>query len=378
MSSTLTVLVIDDDPLLRKLVSSALEKNGMTVNQADSGETGLDLYEQSGADAVLIDVMLRPGGLDGFEVCKLLRKLPHCQHVPILMMTALNDIDSIRQAYEAGATDFITKPINPLLLDYRIRYMLRHSELTQSLLEREKQLHRLAYFDTLTGLPNRQFFLDHLDMMIGMAKRHNFNMGLLYIDLDNFKRINDTLGHHVGDLLIQLTGKRLRQGLRVNDAIAHLGKADDGSSIARLAGDEFVVLLSGVSRNDDIGLVVSRVQECLSQPCKLGDHEIYTTSSIGIAAFPHDGDSAEQLLQMADLAMYHAKNISGDSYQFFDPNMTENANRRLRIENQLRKAIEKDELNLVYQLQVDTTKHICVGVEALLRWNSQELDSFLP
>ena len=155
-----------------------------------------------------------PDGMDGFATCAKFRSLPEGQHIPVLMMTGLEDMESINHAFKAGATDFITKPINIPLLGHRVRYMLRASQTTQSLVESEQRLHRMAYFDSLTELPNRLFFKEHLQHMIALAQRQNLKLGVLFLDLDGFKRINDTLGHHLGDLVLQATGERLRNSIR--------------------------------------------------------------------------------------------------------------------------------------------------------------------
>jgi diguanylate cyclase len=366
------IIIIDDDPLIRLLVAKALQATGLQTTEAASGEEGLKLFAEHGANAVLLDVMM-PDGIDGFDTCMKLRKLPNGQHIPVLMMTGLEDLESINRAFEAGATDFITKPINIPLLGHRVRYMLKASQTTKSLLDSERRLHRMAYFDTLTELPNRQFFREHLQHMIALARRQNLKLGILFLDLDGFKRINDTLGHHLGDQVLQETGNRLRKSLRASDALIRVGTNLEGDSLARLGGDEFTVLLSTIERNEDAATVAERIRVNLAQAYIFGDHELYTTTSIGIAIFPDDGDTAEELLQNADLAMYYAKREGGDNYWYFSNKMTEVALRRLSLENQLRKAIERGELKLHYQPILDVATNKFLGVEALLRWDSQEL-----
>lgn len=377
------IIIIDDDPLIRLLVAKALQATGLQTTEAASGEEGLKLFAENGANAVLLDVMM-PDGIDGFDTCMKLRKLPNGQHIPVLMMTGLEDLESINRAFEAGATDFITKPINIPLLGHRVRYMLKASQTTKSLLDSERRLHRMAYFDTLTELPNRQFFREHLQHMIALARRQNLKLGILFLDLDGFKRINDTLGHHLGDQVLQEeTGNRLRKSLRASDALIRVGTNLEGDSLARLGGDEFTVLLSTIERNEDAATVAERIRVNLAQAYIFGDHELHTTTSIGIAIFPDDGDTAEELLQNADLAMYYAKREGGDNYWYFSNKMTELALRRLSLENHLRKAIERGELKLHYQPILDVATNKFLGVEALLRWDSQELgqiplDEFIP
>jgi diguanylate cyclase (GGDEF)-like protein len=371
------IIVIDDDPLIRLVVTMALQAVGITTSEAVSGEEGLQLFNEKGADAILLDVMM-PDGMDGFVACEKFRSLTEGKYTPILMMTGLEDMESINHAFKAGATDFITKPINIPLLGHRVRYMLRASQTTLSLVESEQRLYRMAYFDNLTELPNRLFFKEHLQHMIALAQRQNLKLGVLFLDLDGFKRINDTLGHHLGDLVLQATGERLRNSIRASDTLVRTGAALDGLAIARLGGDEFTVLLSTIERNEDAATVAERIRLNLAQPLIFGDHELYTTTSIGITIYPDDGETADELLKNADLAMYYAKRSGGNMYRYFSAKMSETALQRLTLENQLRKAIERGELDLHYQPQLDVVTGKFCGLEALLRWDSHELGQISP
>ncbi|MFA5982653.1 MAG: EAL domain-containing protein [Methylococcaceae bacterium] len=371
------VLVIDDDPLIRLIASKALQAVGLGVYEASSGEQGLALFSTNSVNAVILDVLM-PGGMDGYSTCKQLRQLSEGQHLPILMMTGLEDFESINRAYEAGATDFITKPINVALLGHRIRYMLRASQTTQKLMDSEQRLHRMAYFDALTELPNRHFFRENLQQMIALAKRKNLKLGVLFLDLDGFKRINDTLGHHFGDLVLQATGERLRNSIRDSDLLSPRQYINNDQILARLGGDEFTVLLSMIERNEDAAAIAERIRINLGQALSFDQHELVTTTSIGIAIYPDDGESAEELLKNADLAMYYAKRGGGNMYCYFSMEMTKIALRRLTLENQLRKAIERNELALFYQPQFDIDESKFNGLEALLRWNNHELGAIAP
>ena len=200
--------------------------------------------------------------------------------------------------------------------------MLRASDTTKQLLESENRLHRMAYFDTLTELPNRHFFYEHLQHMIAISQRKQHKLAILFLDLDNFKRINDTLGHGVGDLVLQETARRLRNGIRSSDMMVHQGMLQDGNTLARLGGDEFTVLLSFIDNGEDAAIVAERVRQQICLPFELEDQELYTTTSIGIAIFPDDGLVAGDLLKNADMAMYYSKRDGGDRYSFFSPDMT--------------------------------------------------------
>ncbi len=377
MSQQSTVIIIDDDPLIRLVVSKTLQAAGLITVEATSGEEGLQLFKEKKADAILLDVMM-PSGMDGYATCTELRNLPEGRHVPILMMTGLEDLESINRAYEVGATDFITKPINIPLLSHRVRYMLKGSYTTQQLLQSEQRLHHMAYFDDLTELPNRHFFQENLQQMIALAQRKKLKLGVLFLDLDGFKRINDTLGHHLGDLVLQATSERLRKSIRISDAFVQTGVGQNSISLARLGGDEFTALLSLIERNEDAAIVAERIRINLAQPLTFGEHELTTTTSIGIAIYPDDGETAEDLLKNADLAMYYAKRSGGNMYCYFSSYMMEMALRKLMMENHLRKAIERNEFDLHYQPQLDIDKGSFNGLEVLLRWNNKELGSIPP
>ena len=172
------ILIIDDDPMIRLLVATALQNAGLDTQEAANAEEGLQHFNETGADAILLDVVM-PNGMDGYACCKQVRSLPKGQYVPVLMMTGLEDLESINRAFEVGATDFITKPINSPLLGHRVRYMLRASHTTHRLLESEKHLHRMAYIDSLTELPNRLYFKENLKRVVALAERQGRKLDLL-------------------------------------------------------------------------------------------------------------------------------------------------------------------------------------------------------
>lgn len=377
MQESQQILIIDNDPIMRLLAAGTLQTNGFQTLEAASGEDGLKLFTEFGADAILLDCILS-GGMDGFTTCAEFRKLPNSEHIPVMMMTGLEDLESIERAFEAGATDFITKPINLALLGHRVRYMLRASHTTQQLAESEKRLHRMAYFDHLTELPNRYFFQEHLQQMIGRMLTEKHKMAVLSLNLDNFKRINDILGHTLGDSVLKAAGKRLHAILNIGEELTLDGKTPEGMSLARLSADEFIILLSPIERREEAAFVAEHILVELAQSLSLEDHEIYTTTSIGIALFPDDGETAEELLKNADLALFHAKREGGNMYRYFSTRMTDAALRRHRVENQLRKSIERDELALYYQPKLDLATGKYGGVEALIRWESQRLGKISP
>jgi diguanylate cyclase (GGDEF)-like protein/PAS domain S-box-containing protein len=490
-------LVIDDDFTVRLLVRQTLENAGIEVAEAEDGERGLEALARLDPDIVLLDVMMP--GKNGFEVCAELRAIPARMRTPVLMMTGLDDSESVNRAYEAGATDFITKPITWPILAYRCRYMLRASQAldrlarsearladaqrlaqlghwdwdlvseevyrspealrilgaqgtaagmdhagfmalvhpgdrgemeravrcaleeaqpyslecrivradgaervlheqavvecdatgrpirihgtTQDITERkqaEQRIRRLALYDTLTELPNRQFFKEQLTHSLGHASRLAQKVAVLVLDLDRFKRINETLGHNVGDQLLAAVGGRLTQSLRAADYVTRTDAAPLAGNLARLGGDEFTIQVTGIGQASDVAKVARRILRTLSQPFSLGGHEIVVTASAGIAVYPDDGADVDTLLKNADSAMYHAKDQGKDNYKFFSPSMNVSSLTKLTLESQLRKAIERGELLLHYQPKVDAVSSRIAGVEALIRWQHPELGMISP
>ncbi len=484
------VLVIDDDLTTQALARRSLENAGFRTLSATNGQQGLEIFQQSLPDIILLDVEMPE--MDGFTVCKKLRAMHQGKNIPILMITGLNDVASIENAYALGATDFATKPMNWALMVYRIRYLLRSSivikaleasklglakaqqianlgnwdwnitnnsihwsdqvyrifqinpntiELTRDaffnrvhpddrdeliksfkvsldnqapsnieyriLLEdgnvrylhhqaeislnrdnapvklsgtiqdisdrklAEEKIRRLAYYDSLTGLLNRLSFLENLESALSLAKRNNRIMAILFLDLDNFKRINDTLGHDRGDLLLRTVAQQLLKSTRASDAIARLGDEAPQTNVARLGGDEFTVLLSEIAQIEDAGLVAQRILKLLSEPIFLDGHKVFATPSIGISIFPHDGLTASSLLKNADTAMYHAKQSGKGNYQFYVESMNTDGIKHLGLESDLRQALEKNELELNYQPILDVKSGKIIGSESLLRWNSE-------
>src|SRR5580692_7260302 len=207
-----TVLVVDDDPGARLLVGTALEMSGFRVFVAADGEAALDLFREHPADCVVLDVVMP--GLSGFEVCTALRALPGSRHVPVLMQTSLDDVDSVNRAYDAGATDFSSKGINPMLLAQRVKFLVRAKQTQDRLRASEARVRYLAYYDPLTALPNRQRLLQILEQHIAWAILRRRGIAVLMLDVDNFSRINDTQGQAVGDSLLKEVAGRLQKCLR--------------------------------------------------------------------------------------------------------------------------------------------------------------------
>ena len=505
-SSTRLILVVDDDLAMRLLMREALEQAGLRVTEAENGEQAVEAFSREQPDLILMDVQMPV--LDGFSACSRIRALSGGDEVTIVMVTGLEDVASIQRAYEVGATDFITKPVNWPILNHRVRYLLRAADAFQSLRHNEQKLsqaqlvarlvhwewnlvddswvwspsfpqvfgvgrapadasyagfvamlaggerHRveaalaraiaqratcsidhdlilgndnvhnvhtqarvivdhagkaigmqgivqdiserkkaeeriyfLAFYDALTGLPNRQLFMEHAKRALFDADKHGHRVALLYLDLDQFKRINDTWGHGAGDELLRSVSERLQESLRGSDMVAqaaHEG-GDDVFSLSRLGGDEFTILLSNLHTASVVAQVADRVLEHLStEPVRVSGQDIYIRASIGVAIYPDDGKEVETLLKNADTAMYQAKRSGRDTFRCYTNQMNSQFAKRLSMETRLKQAVERGQLVLHYQPKLDIRDNCqLVGFEALVRWEQPGFglippDEFIP
>ncbi|HKK00545.1 MAG TPA: EAL domain-containing protein, partial [Desulfuromonadales bacterium] len=230
----------------------------------------------------------------------------------------------------------------------------------------EAEIHRLAFFDSLTTLPNRTLLKDRLDQALAQASRSRQLVAVLFIDIDRFKGVNDALGHHRGDQLLKALGTRLQSCVRRSDTVARLG------------GDEFVILLTNVANEEAVTRIAQEALDALARPVRLDDQEIFATGSIGISLYPLDGDDVDTLLKNADIAMYQAKELGRNTYQFYNADADSHTLERLFLGNDLRRALEREEFALVYQPQVNVTTGRLIGLEALVRWQHPDLGLISP
>ncbi|HEY4371397.1 MAG TPA: EAL domain-containing protein [Burkholderiales bacterium] len=474
------VLLVDDDPVARMLTASVLTQNGLAVREVGSGSEALAAFREHLPDCVLLDALMP--GMDGFATCEALRHLPGGGQVPVLMLTGLEDEESIARAYEAGATDFFVKSSQWTLLAQRTRYLLRASKMRQELEQSratlakaqriarlgtwewnprgnrvsacdicraifglppaveilttdtlfhradaadtqrvreallrlaqqavpvnmefrvrgphgenyhvhleaeaecdaagkvmlavgtaqditqrklaEEQIKALANYDNLTGLPNRRLFSERFNAAVETARAQSGRLAALFVDLDRFKQINDTQGHSAGDAVLCEVAERLNRCVR--------GGADEADVVARLGGDEFVVLLTQVNDPQQAYKVAERILAALRKPFNIGGHENFISASVGLAHYPEDGADADSLLRNADAAMYSVKAQGRNDVRGYRPELNLADRRRWELERDLHKALERNELELHYQPQVDARTGIIPGVEALMRWN---------
>lgn len=257
----------------------------------------------------------------------------------------------------------------------------RNQELNQAVqqvTETKDRLRQMAYFDSLTSLPNRRLFTEQLDLLLRLSKRNNEMLALLFLDLDNFKRVNDSLGHSAGDQLLREVAQRLASCVRESDVVAHFVDSDSRIDVSRLGGDEFTVVLNQVEDAEAVRMIAQRLLDTLLQPVEIEGHELVITPSIGIALAPRDASDLEGLLKAADTAMFQAKAKGKNTFVFYTSDMDAAGVERLRLETDLRKALERGELLFHYQPQVDTRTGTVVGAEALLRWQHPEQGMIPP
>lgn len=484
-----TVLLVDDEPDERLLIRRELESANMSVQECGSGKAALESLQETIPSVILLDVKMP--GIDGIEVCREIRLDASLKDIPILMLTGMDGLDYIRRAFDAGATDFITKTRDLGLISQRVKYALRNSINTrdlQSWQKKMKQAHRVAkigywqlkvtdcrvtlseealklfglgqadfdgsfntflgmvhvadrdsvknavdsvlfndvkldaklnvdfrtvinqgeesyvnlqgevitnekgeavsmmgvvqditerkkseatiqyqaLYDSLTDLSNRRMFQDRLTQAMAKAQREEKLLALCFFDLDNFKMINDNLGHAVGDELLKSVAKRLRSTMR------------QGDIVARISGDEFAVAIEGLNNVDELEKIVEKLRFRLSQPYRIRGHKVYTSSSIGVALYPLDSSNREAMLRNADAAMYRAKELGGNCFCYYTYDMNDKARRHLEMEKNLRQALAQEELCLFYQPQFDAQTNELVGVEALLRWKHPEYGMLPP
>ena len=485
------VLIVDDDPAMRLLEKASLEQAGFSVREASGGMQALTAFQERYPDAILLDVMMPD--FDGFHVCEEIRKTAAGKLVPIIMVTGLDNADSIDRAFEVGATDFICKPISWGVLGHHVRYILRASTAFKKLKEsevalqiseeryalaargandglwdwnigdgsiyfserwkaligygedeihssanawfsrvhpddikqlrhdisihldratshfqseyrmfhkdgtyhwmltrgvavrnengtigrmagsqtditerrrKEEKLQHDAFHDPLTNLPNRALLMDRLEHTLKLYKRNPaLVFAVLFLDLDRFKVVNDSLGHAIGDQLLIAVSARLMESFRKSDTVAHLGE-----TFARLGGDEFVVMLEGIQSSEHAENVATRIQRELDIPFIIEGHEIFITVSIGIALSSVNYERSEEILRDADTALYRAKELGKARYELFNTGMHISALKTMRIEMDMRRAIERQEFCLHYQPIVSLHDGRLQVVEALIRW----------
>ena len=363
------VLVVDDQSTQRLLSSAALKRGQFDVIQAGCGEEALRCFQDHEIAAILLDVMMPD--LNGFEVCRRVRALPNGRDVPIMMATARDDDEAIRNAFDAGATDFINKPVNASILCHRMRYILRSAKTAAELRDSDAAIRKLAYFDALTGLPNRPRFAEQIDQCVAAAQCAGTGLALLHIDMDSFKRINDLATRDVGDMILTRIAERITRALRDSGlGLRSSAPLDEtAANLARLGGDEFGVLLDDADEQATLTLC-AHLLEMLREPYQLDGRRYALSACIGIARFPTDGLDSDALLRNADAAMREAKRTGINRCERYADEIHQRIIERLSIEHDLRGALEREEFEVFYQPKINISLGQVIGMEALVRWIS--------
>ena len=357
----------------------------MSVLEAENGQEALTLFNKQQPDLVFLDVDMPL--LNGFEVCRAIRQTERGQSLPVLIATGANDSRSIDQGFEAGATQYKTKPINWALLSRDVKYMLRAAEAFTALKAQQVQLRTLAYYDPLTSLPNRRSFVDQLKKSLDETADHQRSLGLLMVDLDHFKRIHDPLGEALSDSLLKVVAARLEERLSVyaprgpdpHEAINRSDLDDMTIDLMRPGGDEFNIIVRNIKDSQALTTIASLILETLNAPLIFSDNHLVLSASVGIAMAPEHGLESEAIIRRANIALGAAKLAGRNRYRLYDDSLADDAERKLRLEADLRDALESsDQLFMAYQPQIDTSTGRISGVEALVRWSHPELGAISP
>jgi len=376
LNDKINILLVDDRPENLLALEAIIEREEYNLIKAYSGEEALKYLLKYDFAVILLDVQMP--GMDCFSTARFIKDREKTKNIPILFITANNlDSEHIFMGYSVGAIDYLLKPFDPLILKSKVErfvdlYLLNKKILIQSeaLEEKNKTIEHIAYHDGLTGLPNRRMFQDTIIQSLLNAKSKNETLGLMYLDLDRFKSVNDSLGHLMGDKLLQEVSQRLVNTIRERDFVARLG------------GDEFVIVLANSDREECLE-VAEKLLDCFKTPFYIDTFEFYMTSSIGLSIFPYDGEDSSTLMKNADAALYRAKEQGKNSFKVYHSGMNIESYRKFLIQNELRKAIELDQFTIVYQPRIELKTGKVVNAEALIRWNHPSWgvirpDDFIP
>ncbi len=352
-----TVMMIDDATTTLMVLQAFLEDAGYRhfspVSQ--SSEAFQRLVDEM-PDVVLLDINMP--GVSGFDILSFMRAREAFQHTPVIVLTSSTDAETKLQALRLGATDFLAKPVDESELVLRLR----------NTLVAKRFLDQQIYYDRVTGLANRRFFLDRLGRLVNSSERDATKSAVLLIDVDRFKKINDSLGHAIGDELLYAIARRLESLVRSHDVVCHLRSASSNGLLARIGGDEFTVLLSDIQDVEAASRVAERILMELSKAFEVEGRQLFLTASLGVAVFPQDGEDKETLLRHAGVAMSSAKNGGKNCFQVYSKGL-DNANRHsFALESELHRALERHEFVLHYQPKVDVRSGLVTGAETLVRW----------
>ncbi|WP_176719947.1 putative bifunctional diguanylate cyclase/phosphodiesterase [Desulfuribacillus alkaliarsenatis] len=345
------ILVVDDRRATRILIRNVLIQDGYRVLEAENGQEAIDTFLIESPELILLDIVMPV--MDGLTACEKIRRLPDGNRTPILMFTGVNDGKSVEAAFQAGASDFINKPINWEELRYRVQRLLHLRSV-------EEKVQRQVYYDSLTNLPNRLLFKDRLEVAIFYAASEQLQLAVLYLNLKKFTLINDAFGYDAGDMVIREVAQRLQTAV------------GQDVTVARMGGDDFAFILNRIEHEEEAAKIAAQVIEAINEPWSINRQEVYIDSDIGIALYPDDGQDVQTLLKNAETAMQQAALEHRNTYRFYNHDMNTKALERIGLENALRHAIDKNELIIHYQPKFQSCMNKVTGVEALIRWQHPE------
>jgi diguanylate cyclase (GGDEF)-like protein len=380
------IMIVDDMPENLSLLRNMLGDRGFEILALPNGPMAVRAAERVVPDLVLLDITMPE--MDGYEVCERFKENPRLKDVPVIFLSALTDTGDKVRAFKSGGVDFITKPFQfeevvarvmahlkirgqQQVLEYRNENLqVQVDDQTRRLSDAEQKsrerLSEIAHHDQLTAIPNRLLVQDRFEQAVICADRQGLSVGLLFLDFDNFKAINETLGHASGDEILNQLAARLRTCVRATDTIGRLG------------GDEYLIVLRDIADNAEIEAVLKEIQRQMANPVFIAERELSVSASIGVAVYPEHGRDFTAICKNADAAMYQAKEAGRDTYRFFAPLMSVDSPDRLEMRGALKRALERNEFVLHYQPQIDLDSGAVIGAEALIRWNHPEQGLLLP
>jgi len=372
IKSRSTILIIDDDDQIRGLLKELLRDEYECVD-VGSAEEALSVLSSLVFNLVISDIQMT--GISGLDlVPRILERTPD---TVVVMISGQQSIESAIDAMRVGAFDYVTKPLDLRHVQAAVRRALAHHELLKEkrqyennleemVEQRTAEIEHLAFHDRLTDLPNRTLFADRCAQALASAQRNKRSVGVMLVSLDRFKKVSDTLGHAAGDVVLAEAGSRLQACV------------SEGDTVARFDGEEFAMLLTQIDLPGDLAEVSAEVHEAFKEPFRLGSHEVYVATSIGISLFPFNGVDSSTILKNAGAALHRAKKQGGNNHQFYAADMNAEAVERLALENSLRRAVENNEFITHYQPVVDLVTSEIVGTEALVRWQHPDLGMLPP
>ena len=366
------ILIIDDDEQIRSLLKCLLSSKA-DCTTVGSGEDALAILKSINFNLVISDINM--GGISGLDLVP--QVLEQSPDTVVVMISGQQTIDFAIEAMRAGAFDYITKPLDLRHVETAVRRALAHHELLKQkrryeyhledlVKERTAEVEHLAYHDRLTDLPNRVLFADRCNQALVIARRNQNLVAVMLMSIDRFKKVTESLGHAAGDAVLTEAATRLQRCIT------------SGDTVARFEGDEFALLLTSVAETRDLAEIGRTITEVFKEPFHLGWQEVFVTTSMGISLFPFNGEDSSTILRNAVAALYRAKKLGGDNYQFYAADMNAMALKRLALETSMRRAIQNDEFITYYQPVVNLASSEVVGFEALVRWQHPELGMLPP